>query len=135
MSSSGSEQAVRPEIAVAAPAVVVHATLRLDLNDVGIDELADEFVRVAGSSAAYLPRRVGLVSVARGDVRSTLVIDGSWLDLAVEANDHDRSLVEGVDLPRDVVLAVLPMWPSDWATIDVDSLQRRIYEGICYIAA
>ncbi len=63
------------------------------------------------------------------------MIDGAWLELAVEANEHDRSLVEGVDLPRDVVLAVLPEWPEDWATIEVDCLQRRIYEGICYIAA
>ncbi len=75
------------------------------------------------------------MSVARGEVRSTLVIDGAWLELAVEANEHDRSLVEGVDLPRDVVLAVLPEWPAQWAELDVDRLQRRIYEGICYIAA
>ncbi|MEZ5225409.1 MAG: hypothetical protein R2710_01705 [Acidimicrobiales bacterium] len=113
----------------------MHATVRLDLNDVGSDLLADEFMRIAGSSAAYLPRQVALVSVARGQIRSTLVIDGAWLELAVEANEHDRSLVEGVDLPRDVVLAVLPEWPEDWPDIDVEGLQRRIYEGICYIAA
>ncbi len=133
MSSSGQEQVVRP--LTDAPAVVVEATVRLDLDDIGSDVLADDFARIAGSSSAYLPRQVGLLSVARGDVRSTLVIDGSWLELAVEMNEHDRSLVEGVDLPRDVVLAVLPMWPSDWQELDVSVLQRRIYDGVCYIAA
>ncbi len=133
MSSFRQDRATRPQIA--APAVIVDATVRLDLNDAGSKQLADDFLRIAGSSASYLPRHVALVSVTRGPVRSTLVIDGSWLEFAVEANEHDRSLVEDVDLPRDVVLAVLPGWPQDWAEIDVERLQRRIYEGICYIAA
>lgn len=133
MTFPGQHRSATP--AIEAPPVIVQAACRLDLNEIGASTLADEFSRVAGSSAAYLPRQIALVSVARGHVRSTLVIDGAWLELAVEANETDRSLVEGIDLPRDVVLAVLPLWPEDWHEVDETTLERRIHDGICYVAA
>ena len=115
--------------------VVVQAALRLDLEDLGTDPLVDAYVRVAGPAAVYAPRQIALARVERGDVRSTLVIDGEWLDLALETSQIDRTLIEGVDLPREAVIAVLPEWPQDWDGLEVDRLQRRIYDGVCYIAA
>ncbi len=65
-------------------------------------------------------RLVCLVSVGSDQQRYTLIIDASWIELAAEASEIDRHLVDDLSLPRSVVDAVVAGWPEDWCSIRED---------------
>ncbi len=134
MSSSGPHPTTGEPQQDQAP-TIVHSTVQVDLEVEAASPVVRAFHRVTGSSAVFVPRHIALVSVSRNRVRSTLVLDGAWLELAIEASEVDRSLVESLDLPREAILAVLPGWHHEWAALDETSLKRRILDGICYVAA
>lgn len=92
----------------------VHAAVVVDLCDADHDPLAASLHERMTISAVPCPSRVALVSVECGGTRSTLVLDRGWLDLAIDAYNTDRSLVDDLDLPSAAIVTVLRSWPEEW---------------------
>ncbi len=62
----------------------------------------------------------GVVEIERDEGRFSLIVDSEWLRLAHVAREVDQGLVEGMDLPRTVLLAVVSGWISDWSAATAD---------------
>lgn len=81
-----------------------------ELASVGIN---DEIV----SFLSALPNGSGrfcAVSVERGELHYTLIVDDEWTALARDVADLDPSAVDGMPLPRRAVRAVIDGWIADW---------------------
>lgn len=63
-----------------------------------------------------------MVEIERADERFSLIIDAEWARLATSTGTADGSLVEGMELPRNTLLAVVAGWVTDWndATSDLE---------------
>jgi hypothetical protein len=57
---------------------------------------------------------VVLVEIIQNGRRRTLLVDVDYLRLARTAYRMDRSLVDGIDLPRSALLGIAALWPEDW---------------------
>jgi len=74
--------------------------------------------------ADYLQSHAGdeyaVVEVQRDADRFSLIVDSEWIRLALSASTIDQDLVDGMELPRNTLLAVVAGWDADWSNATSD---------------
>ena len=81
-----------------------------ELASVGINDEIVSFLSALPNPSS----RFCAVSVERGELRYTLIVDAEWTALAREVADLDPSSVDGMPLPRRAVRAVIDGWIENW---------------------
>lgn len=61
---------------------------------------------------------VGVLLVVWNGDPYTLVVEGGWLELVIDAAAVDRSSIEGLILPPSIVIVAVANWPQMWASMD-----------------
>ena len=81
-----------------------------ELASVGINDEIVSFLSTLPNGTA----RFCAVSVERGELHYTLIVDDEWTALAREVSELNPSAVDGMPLPRRAVRAVIDGWIDDW---------------------
>lgn len=68
---------------------------------------------MADCLASLIADDYAVAEVERSEGRFSLILDAEWVRLAQSTSNHD--LVEDMALPRNVVLAVVAGWATDWS--------------------
>ncbi len=62
----------------------------------------------------HLGSDYALVELERFEGRFTLAVDAEWLRFARSIGEEHPGLMEDLELPASVLLAVVPGWQDDW---------------------
>lgn len=98
------------------------------------DDGADELCPVERHLTEHIGDEYALVDLERPEGRFTLVVDAEWLRFAHAVGEERPDLVDGLDLPSSVLLAVVVGWQSEWPTHDDGVVVPSQRNGVLHLS-
>ncbi len=102
------------------PLPIVESVDAADLTEAG-HRLAPLAALIMERREGFDPSNVFLAWIRRGHQRSTLVLDGGWIDLLRHTDLHNPDLLDGLGIPPSALAAIVPGWPGEFGDLVFDA--------------